>query len=268
MTGVLALVLGAGPGCRPDRDPLGPDARHSTLADVPVRGHEVRVDLAEGPSLRGELVAVGPEGLWLWTGAAAIGGATGAPSHVGPRWRKAPAEHRLVTNDQIRRVVVSRYRAGPAMAITGGWTGGLMLITLSHGFFFVITMPLVAVVGGGAVLGTHLQSKVYVHRRSLGSRGVALPERLSRLRGFARFPQGVPPGWPTQGEGETEAIEPLAVDPVAPEDTSTEDTNTEDTSTEDTSAENTSTENTSTEEPVPFEPDDDHGPEIPEPPPP
>ncbi|MEX1364437.1 MAG: hypothetical protein AB1Z98_15030 [Nannocystaceae bacterium] len=219
MTGVLALVLGAGPGCRPDRDPIGPDASKSTLADVPVRGHEVRVDLAEGSSLRGELIAVGPEGLWVWTGAVAIEGATGAPRTVGQRWRKAQAEHRFVPTDQIRRVVVSRYRAGPAMAATGAWTGGLMLVTFSHGFFLIITMPLVAVAGGGAVLGTHLQSKAYVHRRGLGSRGVPLPERLSRLRGFARFPQGVPPGWPTVGDGEAEAVaaEAVAAEAVEPE---------------------------------------------------
>lgn len=277
---MLALVLGA--GCRPDREPKGPDARHSTLADVSVRGHDTRVDLAEGPSLRGELVAVGPEGLWLWTGESAIAGATGGPKRVPRRWRDGEVEHRFVPVDQIRRVVVSRYRAGAAMGAAGGWTGGLVLLTLTHGWYFFISMPLTVVLGGGAVLATHLQSKAYVHRRGLGNHGVALSERLPALRGFSRFPQGVPPGWPTMGEGEPASgeaespiepevappTEPGEPEPVEPEPGEPEPGpgEPEQAAPVDVPPVEPSVEPPGAEQPAPAEPDDGSDPRIPEPP--
>lgn len=213
---MLAVALvGA---CRPDRDPVGPPARDSGLEDVPVRGHLVRIERVEGqPALVGELIAAGPEGLWIWTGPEAIADATGSHPRIARRNREDPAEHVLVPAAEIRRVVVSRYHAGKALAATGGIAGGLVLLTLTHGFYFVITMPITAVAGAGALVGTHVQSKAYVHR-GLGKRRDALPERLASLRGFARFPQGVPPRWPTPSaapEGEP-ASEPPVEDVEAP----------------------------------------------------
>jgi hypothetical protein len=205
---VLALALvGA---CRPDRVRMGPPARDSGLQDVPVRGHLVRIERSDDlPALVGELIAAGQAGLWVWTGSEAISGAAGSHPRIAHRNREDPAEHVLVPTASIRRVVVSRYHAGRALAATGGWAGGVVLLTLTHGFIFVITMPITAVAGAGALVGTHVQSKVYVHR-GLGARREALGERLSALRGFARFPQGVPPQWPTPGEG---AEAPPASDP-------------------------------------------------------
>jgi hypothetical protein len=198
---VAVVLVGA---CRPDRVPVGPPVRDPTLASIPVRGHLVQVERIDGrPPVRGELIAAGPEGLWVWTGREAIGGATAAPSRLARRDREAPEEHVHVPAAEIRRVVVHRHRSGAAVGITGGWTGGLVLLTLSHGLFFVITMPLTAAVGAGAMVATHVQSRSYVHR-GRGERHAALPERLSALRGFARFPQGVPPRWPA-GDAEAEA---------------------------------------------------------------
>lgn len=191
---------------------MGPPARDSGLEQVPVRGHLVRIERSDDqPALVGELIAAGPEGLWVWTGSDAITGATGSHPRIARRNREDPAEHVLVPTASIRRVVVSRYHAGRALAATGGWAGGLVLLTLTHGFWFVVTMPITAVAGAGALVGTHVQSKVYVHR-GLGDRRAALPERLSALRGFARFPQGVPPQWPAPGEG-AEVEAPPTTDP-------------------------------------------------------
>jgi hypothetical protein len=171
----------------------------------------------------GELVAAGPEGLWLFTGPEAIAGATGSHRRIARRHHEDPAEHRLVPAAAIRRVVVSRYHAGPALAITGGWAGGLVLLTVTHGFFLIFTMPITAAAGAGALVGTHVQSKVYVHR-GLGPRRAGLGERLSALRGLARFPQGVPSGWPNAAAvpADGPAVEDTGTTGTMPEPTTTD----------------------------------------------
>lgn len=248
---VAVVLVGA---CRPDRTPVGPPVQGATLEQVPVRGHLVRVERGAGlPPVQGELIAAGPEGLWVWTGPDALLGATGSHRRIAELAHDVPAEHVRIPPEAIRRVVVSRYHPGKALAATGGWTGGLMLLTLSHGFLFIFTMPAVAVAGAGAMVATHVQSRVYVHRGS-GERRAALPERLSALRGFARFPQGVPPQWPPAGLGEDE---PAAADAPASEETTTTPAETGETETGETDTsetESSETDSTTTGEAEPSEP--------------
>lgn len=193
------MALASAGACRPDRDPVGPRA-DVPVAGLPVFGHLVKVDRTGDKTLMGELIAVDTEGLWIWTGPVAIAGSTGSSVRVPLRRMKDPNEHVYVPLTDIRRLIISRYRAGPAVGATAGWAGGLLLLTLSHGFWLLISAPITIVAGTGATLGTYLQSKQFVHRGIGERRWASFGTRVAALRGYARFPQGVPEGWPAQVE--------------------------------------------------------------------
>jgi hypothetical protein len=191
----LALAL-AGPGCataaRDTRSRAPSRAPKRLLAQIPVHGHVVKVWI-EGANGRmvGELIAASRDGLWIRTGDAAVREAVGPKRVLGT----AKAErHAFVPTERIRRVVVHRYRVAGAMGGVAGWGAGAILLTMSHGWWFVVSMPLTAVATGGALAGTYVQSLRIVGKTERNA--ATFPTRLADLRQFSRFPAGPPPGWP------------------------------------------------------------------------
>jgi hypothetical protein len=182
----LAVVLGT--GCHGvDRSVSYPDARDPGTVDrVPHRGFAVRVRQVEGGPIEGELIAADDEALWL----------------------EEPPSGRLtrIPVANVRRVVIPLYRRGPVIGTASAWSGALLVSTLSHGAWLIITMPIAAVVGGVAIGMTVVESRV-----------VLVPATLEHAWRYARFPQGLPPGWlERRGEGDLEIAPAGAPSDVPP----------------------------------------------------
>ena len=190
------LAAGCGPGALRSRaDRHGPLAV-STLEEVPVCGHRAVVELSEkrpagvgpakGHELRGELLAASPA-------AVTVLGAGGVVT-VDARWVERV------------RVEVRPSHGGRIAAI--GSVGALSTVT--NGGFLAFTMP-AWIIGAISVASSEAGANT----------GKAGPDH-AELPAYARFPQGLPPGWPAPGEAPalcepppTAQPEEVRIDPAA-----------------------------------------------------
>lgn len=169
---VLALTLATGCGANAnlqylDRENgVGGTDTTAWVGDVPVHGAQVYVDDRNGGETEGELLAADPQGLTVLDEANDI-------VHV-------EAEH-------IKDVEVVLYDSGAG--VTGVWTGLGALSSLTHGYFAILSIPVWIVTGAVASFNARSDSKLEVGPYGLGD-----------LREFARFPQGLPPGFAAQWE--------------------------------------------------------------------
>ncbi len=147
---------------------------HVALDDVPVKGFPVDVDLYDGDGVRGELLAADDAGLSVLT-------KTGT---------------RRIAKSNVRKVSVEIY-GSHAWEIVG-WTVVGAVSTLSHGFLLIVTAPTWLVVGLTTAAGNAISNDLSVDAR-----------HAMYLWQFARFPEGLPPGW-------RDAAPPLPMQPDAP----------------------------------------------------
>ena len=145
----------------PDRrDGFGGSLIESVPIDeVPVHGYEVDVEMAHD-SVSGELLAVGPSTIWVLFNEKVV----------------------PISRTEIVLVEVDCYASG-ALGL-GIWTGVGALSTGSHGAFFIISLPVWLAVGIPLIVTAAESSELEVGRSNIDG-----------LYQFARFPQGLPPGW-------------------------------------------------------------------------
>lgn len=130
------------------------------VAEVPVRGHRVWVTRPGGEELSGELLAVEEERIWLQT-------AEGAePFPVAP-------------TDRVTVELAKSDRGKTALWSTFGCAS-----TVTHGAFLIFTGPAWIATGVTSSVGARRSTELNVD-----------PGDLPRLYQFARFPQGLPPGF-------------------------------------------------------------------------
>ena len=149
-------------------------------------GHVVRL-VARDRVVIGELVAIDEAGVWVRTGKRAVRDAVGPHRVIGAAEQVG---HVFVPEPEVDRIRIHRYRVVGATFGTAGWGLGAMLLTLSHGWYFYISMPITAVAAIAATAATYGQSIIVVGRRRPWS------SITEQLREYARFPAGAPPGWP------------------------------------------------------------------------
>lgn len=172
---LLLWALGAGCATTPSLDrsrSLGDRARGTSIRDVPARGFSVLVR-ARARDVKGELLAVDPDKLWIL---------------------EDPDEQpQLVTvpRRDVQRVSVEAFPSGAILPAT--WTAIGTASTVSHGFFLIFSAPIWLGTGIPVSVDQAMSNDLDVNRRELGG-----------LFQFARFPQGMPPGWaidPRRGRG-------------------------------------------------------------------
>ncbi len=137
---------------------VGSETSDTKLEDVPVKGHDVVVELGEYCKFEGELLAQDWRSLWVLTD-----------------------DRQLVRvpTARVRRVLVELYASGSLA--TGVVTTVGTLSTVTHGFFLVLTGP--------AWLISGITSSVYESQTNdYGAKG----SELDSLWRFARYPQGPP----------------------------------------------------------------------------
>ena len=163
---VLALV-GPLAGCaghygttnRADAFTGNPD-HEVRVEDVPVRGFEIEIGTYQSRDVSGELIAVDARDVFVLEGTRLT----------------------IVPRSSVRVVAIELYPSGSGGAAL--WTVGGTLSTVSHGFFLLLTAPIWIATGTGQAI-----SAARSNDRVMG------PGGLDRLRSFARFPQGIPPGF-------------------------------------------------------------------------
>jgi len=133
---------------------------HAALEDVPVNGFPVEVELHEGKSVEGELLAVDDTTVTVLT-------------KTGTRW---------IAKNEVSRVSVKLYPSHAWELV--GWTAAGVVSTLSHGFWLIFTAPAWLVVGLPTAAGSAASNHLHVEE------GDAV-----YLWQFARFPAGLPPVW-------------------------------------------------------------------------
>jgi len=141
----------------------GDPAKDVSVDQVPVHGHEVRVEHRSDDGMvltEGELLAVDAMHLWIRTRSGTI----------------------TIPRGSIRAVEVELHPSGAVAA--GLWTAGGTISTVSHGFFLVLTGPLWLITGISATSSAAASNDLEVK-----------PRDLSELYQYARFPQGLPAGW-------------------------------------------------------------------------
>jgi hypothetical protein len=130
-----------------------------TLEEVPVRGHEVDVLLAERCHVRGELFAVDSQYVWV---------------------KLENGKLYAVPPEKVRHVELKLYPS--ESGAVGGWTALGAVSTLSHGGFLIISLPVWLISGIASSTQAAAESKVEAEQKDV----VALYQ-------YARFPQGLPP---------------------------------------------------------------------------
>lgn len=139
-----------------------------------VRGSRVTVELASRRRavLRGELIAVSADSLWLLNDSGIVGARLG-----------------YVSGASLKRHSMNG-RTGLVWTVVGGLvTGGLLTAACSSvsedcGGVFVGTMLAWGIVGGSSALSMEMSSRSTFRAPNIGE----------KLRGYARFPQGLPRG--------------------------------------------------------------------------
>ncbi len=145
-----------------------------------VFGETVRVTLARERYF-GELIDCDRDGVYLRV-----------HTHVERAWVR-------VAWDEVHLLEVERPSLGPAML---GWTIGGALSTITHGFWLVISGAVWAVAGG---ISTAVS---WNPRHTL--------HNCDDARRFARFPQGMPPGFAVRFGPHPESERPAAATPGTP----------------------------------------------------
>lgn len=157
----MALVLcGCGTSGALDRSGGGRTTSEASLVQVPLFGHRVDVHVDGVGAVRGELLAVDADSIFL-----ALEQAQGVIA---------------IPRSEATRVAISLEEDGTG-ALTG-WSMAGLLTTPSHGIFAVFSGPLWMLVGGGtsAAEGFSVWTQV-------------APDGFDTLFQFARFPAGPPP---------------------------------------------------------------------------
>jgi hypothetical protein len=156
---MLALAVG---GCGRVHAPAGAVPRPEA-AQADAFGGWARVTHAAGGVqivTEGELIAVGPDSVWLLRDS-------------GPLAIPTPA---------IGRIQVTGFDSAPGTV--GAATALGVLATVSNGWLLVLTAPAWLITGAVASETQARQSRV-----------LATPQDIDRITLFARFPQGLPPGF-------------------------------------------------------------------------
>ena len=160
---LLCALIGTGcPGLQVRTQSEGA-AVTRTVEEVPVYGFETRVvSVGPVPTVSGELLAVDPVHLWILSEEKVVG------------VHRAGVEETLVTLER------------PGGLGAGIWTAVGTASTVSHGFLAIFTAPLWLVAGipTAAQMGAD---------NTASFKGTG----YETLWQFARFPQGLPPGWST-----------------------------------------------------------------------
>jgi sRNA-binding regulator protein Hfq len=139
-----------------------------TVGEVPVRGADTRVYLTNGDNLDGELLAVGNHAIAL----------------------RREGEDLIIAATDIEKIRVTAYSNA---ALTGAlitWTAVGTTATLSHGVFLIFSAPIWAVTGTGTSVAAAEDSD---------QSAIVYGGEQAQLWQFARFPQGLPPGYPIKG---------------------------------------------------------------------
>lgn len=165
----LALALCSGCGAAASgrylnrANGVGGSLTTADVASVPVRGAQVFVDCRDGSTTQGELLAANSQGVIVLEPTDTIAD---------------------VSADRIDNVEVVLYSSGSGL--TAVWTVFGTLSTLSHGYLLFLSAPIWILTGTIASAGSRSESKLDVP-----------VNWLSSLYQFARFPQGLPPGFVT-----------------------------------------------------------------------
>lgn len=162
-----ALLLAAGCGSRPadlDRSHVTGKAIAEMRAErVPVRGSQVRLDRIHEKIVEGELLAASADALCV---------------RVDDESLCVPARELARVSLQVRPS-----EAGELVL----WGLGGALTTISHGLFLVITAPGWIVVTTASAVSSSVGATTHIEARN------DLDLRI--LGPYARFPQGLPPGF-------------------------------------------------------------------------
>jgi len=146
-------------------NPAPPKWRRSlAVAQTAERGAWILVELENGERIEGELLAVEQRRLWIGRGDEGI----------------------PVPREKVSYAMLVAYTADNAGLVATTILGTLS--TMTHGFFLFISAPLWMLVGG--ISARSHSSAGYVEY--IG--GVHYTSRLTGLRKWARFPQGIPKG--------------------------------------------------------------------------
>ena len=164
-----------------DRSVSHGNPAHAALEDVPVNGFPVDVELYEGDSVSGELLAVDDTTVSVLT-------------KTGTRW---------IAKNNVSKVSVKLY-ASHAWELVG-WTALGVVSTLSHGYFLIFTAPAWLLIGLPTAAASGASNHLHVDQ-----------SHAAYLWQFARFPAGLPPAWrgpvqpPLQPDPPPAPIEPPA----------------------------------------------------------
>jgi hypothetical protein len=162
---LLLALLAAIAGCTTLNAPPGflpPSAEDAASA---VRGGWATASLHGGTTVQGELLAVGPDSLYLLP----LGGSA-----------------TVVPRTALTSLRVEVHEGGGVVA--GTWAGVGLLSTFSHGVFLLLTAPLWAITLAATAPGAS----------RLGIRSYPR-QPWEELAPHARFPQGLPPGYARPG---------------------------------------------------------------------
>jgi len=193
-----AALLLAAAGCSPQladrREVQGSPVRNASVDDVPVHGAQVRVERRSSASnVSGELLAVEPDRLLVLSDqdcalqarqaraerarsrrADRSGMSDDTPGRSGTRIPECAEQRPAVAEVPLQDVSEVEVDVGPS-GLPFFAIGAVS--TLTHGVFFIFSLPLW--IGVGVVAGQ--QSEQY-----------APAEGLALLRQYARYPQGMP----------------------------------------------------------------------------
>jgi hypothetical protein len=143
-----------------DRSVSHGNPAHAALEDVPVNGFPVDVELYEGDSVSGELLAVDDTTVSVLT-------------KTGTRW---------IAKNNVSKVSVKLY-ASHAWELVG-WTALGVVSTLSHGYLLIFTAPAWLLIGLPTAAASGASNHLHVDQ-----------SHAAYLWQFARFPAGLPPAW-------------------------------------------------------------------------
>lgn len=131
------------------------------VEDVPVHGFQVDVEKAGGVTVSGELLGLGPEGIYVLSN----------------------NQTSLVATRDVKKVSVELYDSGWAWMLV--WTVLGTASTLSHGFYLILSAPIWIATGSATTGAAGASNDLDV-----------APGQVMRLWQFARFPAGMPAAWP------------------------------------------------------------------------
>jgi hypothetical protein len=158
----FALVACAHEGSLDRSKPTGRTPDTVSVDEVPVKGFDAEVELLSDKTFRGEILAVDDASVYILDHDKTL----------------------AIPRTAVKTIAISLLTATGLAA--GIWTAAGTVSTLTHGGFLIISAPLWLATGipATAAASSH-ESQV----------SAASPE-LGRIYQFARFPQGLPAGWP------------------------------------------------------------------------